>query len=198
LNDNLNANAYVGEDTHLISPTKGTTPGSTNPLDISEECATCHQGDGLTGPCRRDAGTGTVRETLVPGTLVHARPAPKGPLPTGTAIVMRPWGKAPQAVSTLLWFFPLGMPTPGATVHAMLRPEITPLRTTLDDLLPDTLSRLAQMTELARRTTGEMRPLAWTLARARNGSTSETRRCRDCLTDTPANRAECVGCSTPR
>ncbi|OEV13225.1 DUF6409 family protein [Streptomyces nanshensis] len=190
--------------THKIIPVLGTVPGSTNPLDISEECQTCHAKDGSKGPCRLDKGTLTVQD-LVPGTLVHARPAPSpGYIPTGTGIVARPHGSAldhrdermtahdRSAVTTLIWFFPLG--NGHGTVHAMFPREITPLRTTLHDLTPEVFDRLARTVGLLRPTATLMRPLFWTLNAIRMGDTSETRRCVHCLTATPADRAECRGC----
>ncbi|TDT93310.1 hypothetical protein EDD99_8119 [Streptomyces sp. 846.5] len=69
----------------------------------------------------------TVAE-LVPGTLVTVRPLPGfDRIPASCGVVLDAWGDC-----TLVWFWGLGLPVAGKSVHAIFPREITVLTTTLE------------------------------------------------------------------
>jgi hypothetical protein len=65
---------------------------------------------------------------LTPGTLVVTEPLPQFKrIPARSGVVLDAWGSM-----VLVWFWGLGEPVPGETVHAIFPSEITVLTTTLE------------------------------------------------------------------
>ena len=67
---------------------------------------------------------------LTPGTLVTVQPLPQfNRIPSRSGVVLDAWG-----TTTLVWFWGLGQPDPGTSVHAIFPREITVLGTTLETM----------------------------------------------------------------
>ncbi|MBE9500743.1 hypothetical protein IHE61_31060 [Streptomyces sp. GKU 257-1] len=140
--NHANASAVIG-----TTPAEGSTA-----LDFhrfSEMCWGCLLDDKGTGPCKLNKGTATLQQ-LTPGTLVHVEAEPHpGNLPTGTGIVVEPFGPAASASMVVVWMWADGQPIPGRNAFAYFPHEITPLRNTLADLPPRTFNGLAELARQA-------------------------------------------------
>lgn len=106
---------------------------------------------------------------LPAGTLVVVEPLPNYPrIPARSGVVVDAWGPAETASTVLVWFWGLGAPEPGKSVHAIFPAEIKSLGATLATMpegafqavergltttgapLANTLAPLAQAVEAAR------------------------------------------------
>ncbi|WP_335983097.1 MULTISPECIES: DUF6409 family protein [Streptomycetaceae] len=105
-------------------------------------------------------------DSYAPGTLVATDPLPQYPrIPARSGVVVSPWGS-----TVLVWFWGLGQPMAGRSVHAIFPQELMPLGTTLATMpegafqaiergvtpvrvggvLPDTMAPLTTAVEAAR------------------------------------------------
>ncbi|MBV9026408.1 MAG: hypothetical protein JO362_22045 [Streptomycetaceae bacterium] len=103
---------------------------------------------------------------LPAGTLIRVQPHPRYTrIPASNGIVVTPYGPEETAHTrdmVLVWFWGLGAPVPGTSVHLIFPAEITPLHTTLDTMPAPVFDTLAQ-TAVAHRDAlpwDDMKPLA--------------------------------------
>ncbi|MFE7665122.1 DUF6409 family protein [Streptomyces celluloflavus] len=86
----------------------------------------------------------TIAE-LAPGTIVRVQPLQQYTrIPVGPAVVLGPFGSIETATMTLTWFWGMGDPEPGHSVHAIFPTEITVQTTTLTTLPEGAFSAIAQ------------------------------------------------------